>query len=102
MHSIIENNKQQIIELCKEHHVKELYAFGSVIREDFNDTSDVDLLYRFYENELSDSVYANNFFDFKDKVTSLLRREVDLVAYDFLSNPYFIRVVEKAKEKIYG
>ena len=102
MHPIIENNKQRIIALCKEHHAKELYAFGRVTRDDFNDTSDVDLLYRFYENEIPDTVYANNFFYLKDKVTALLSREVDLIAYNFLSNPYYIKVVEKEKKKIYG
>lgn len=102
MHPIIENNRQQIITICQKHFVKELYAFGSITRKDFNNESDIDLLYRFYENKIPENKYADNFFEFKENIQSALKREVDLVAYDFLTNSYFIKVVEQEKEKIYG
>lgn len=34
----------QIQELCKTNKVKTLFAFGSVTREDFNESSDIDLV----------------------------------------------------------
>ena len=102
MHPIIENNKNQIAALCRKHFVKELYAFGSVTRNDFQNDSDIDFLYRFYENDIPEKDYADNFFTFKEEIQSTLKRDVDLIAYDFLKNPYFIKIVEKEKEKIYG
>ncbi len=32
---------------CREHHIRKLAFFGSVLREDFNDSSDVDVLVEF-------------------------------------------------------
>ena len=69
MNSIIENNKQQIMELCKKHHVKKLYVFGSVMREDFSRESDIDFLYEFDTSKINfddldnaEYDYVNNFF----------------------------------------
>jgi len=41
----------QIQELCKKNKVKTLFAFGSVIRYDFNDNSDIDLVVDIDEND---------------------------------------------------
>jgi len=35
---------EEIQELCKANKVKTLFAFGSVIRDDFNENSDVDFV----------------------------------------------------------
>lgn len=37
----------ELAEYCKEHHVKRLSLFGSVLRPDFRPTSDVDVLVEF-------------------------------------------------------
>ena len=41
MNNIITKNASKIIATCKKHKVKELYAFGSVVRDDFNINSDI-------------------------------------------------------------
>lgn len=41
---------EEIQILCIGNKVKSLFAFGSVIRDDFNDNSDIDLVVDFNEN----------------------------------------------------
>lgn len=87
--------------LCSAYKVKNLYAFGSVLTDKFNDNSDVDFLVSFTSDvDLLD--YADNFFDFRDDVKLLLGREIDLVEESSISNPYFMKEVNKNKVHIYG
>ena len=44
---LIESNLNQIQVLCAKHRVKNLFVFGSVLRETFNSMSDVDFLVDF-------------------------------------------------------
>ena len=37
-------SREEIINFCKQNHIQELSVFGSVLREDFNRTSDIDFL----------------------------------------------------------
>ena len=97
---ILKNNLEQVAALCKAHNVEKLYAFGSVCTDNFNEESDVDLLYRF-NKDVSLESYADNFFDFHEKLESIFNREVDLVAEEYLSNPYFIKVMNKTKTSVY-
>jgi len=82
MNSIIENNKQQIIELCKKHHVKNLFVFGSVMRTDFNTDSDIDFLYEFDTSKINfddldkaEYDYVNNFFFFPGRFRKFIEKE---------------------------
>jgi len=40
-------NKHQIAAFCREHHIRRLALFGSVLRPDFHPDSDVDVLVEF-------------------------------------------------------
>jgi predicted nucleotidyltransferase len=59
----IDLHTDRLIELCDQHRVKELYAFGSVLTNKFNEKSDIDLLIQFQQMELYD--YPDNFMDLK-------------------------------------
>jgi predicted nucleotidyltransferase len=98
---ILKDNLDKVAVLCKEHQVEKLYAFGSVCTDKFNDESDVDFVYRF-SNNISLEAYADNFFDFLFKLQALFKREVDLVSEEYLSNPHFIKVMNRTKTPIYG
>jgi len=39
--------KDQIAEFCRRHHIRWLAVFGSALRSDFNETSDIDILVEF-------------------------------------------------------
>ena len=55
--------KLEINELCENHKVRSLYAFGSVLSSNFNTNSDIDLIVEFNDIDVKD--YADNYFDFK-------------------------------------
>ncbi|MDP3945565.1 MAG: nucleotidyltransferase domain-containing protein [Lutibacter sp.] len=90
----------EIIKLCKEHKVKSLYAFGSVLTDKFNDESDIDLIVDFVNMEVED--YADNYFDFKFSLQDILKRPIDLLEEKSIKNPYFRKAVNQKKQLVYG
>ena len=77
-----------------------MYLFGSALNANFNKKSDVDLLVKFKEIELSE--YFDNFMNFKEKLELLFGREVDLLEEQTLRNPILIKSINKSKELVYG
>jgi predicted nucleotidyltransferase len=92
----------QIIALCEKHKVLQLYVFGSILTDRFNKDSDVDFTVIFDRSALPLLVYGENYFDFKFALENLLKRDVDLVVYDSIKNPYFKRNLDRNKELVYG
>lgn len=97
---IIDNNIDDLKKLCTMYNVEKMYLFGSALNSNFNDKSDVDLLVKFKEIELSK--YFDNYMDFKEKLEFLFGREVDLLEEQALRNPILIKSIDKSKELIYG
>jgi len=97
----IKNKIPQLILLCKKYHVEKMYLFGSATTEEFNENSDIDLLVSF-QDSVGLEEYADNYFDLMFEIEDMLKRKVDLVAENTLSNPYFIRSVEQTKQLIYA
>ena len=100
MKSILANKKDDLKRICQLLNVKRLYAFGSVVKGNFRDDSDIDFLISFAEN-LSPEEYADNYFSLHYKLRELFNREIDIVTERTLSNPYFIESVNESKELIY-
>lgn len=46
---MIEIPHHQLAELCRRHHIRRLALFGSILRDDFQESSDVDVLVEFAE-----------------------------------------------------
>ncbi len=99
--NLITNNIQKIFDLCKIYRVKNLYAFGSILTDRFNDESDIDMLVNF-NHEIDHNNYADNFIDFYNALKGLFLREVDLVDESSIKNPYFKQELEETKYLIYG
>lgn len=99
--NLIEKNSTAIIALCKTHHVAKLFAFGSVLRTDFNAASDVDFIVYFDTSTIRDG-YVNNYFHFRQSLEQLLERPVDLLEGKAIKNPYFKQTVDATKHLIYG
>lgn len=100
MHTIITDHIDEIARLCRQHGVGLLYAFGSVCTEKFGEQSDIDLLVSFQQMSFGD--YADNYFSLANKMEALLGRPVDLITDKSLSNPYFIKSLNRTKTLIYG
>ncbi len=86
--------------LCILYNVEKMYLFGSALNANFNKKSDLDLLVKFKEIELSE--YFDNFINFKEKLELLFGREVDLLEEQTLRNPILIKSINKSKELVYG
>jgi len=97
---LIDKNRKTLKSLCQKHKVEKLYLFGSATNDDFTENSDIDLLVRFNPIELSG--YFENYTTFKQKLTQLFKREVDLVEEQALKNPILINAIHKNRELIYG
>jgi uncharacterized protein len=89
-----------IQELCRTNKVKSLFAFGSVTRDDFNESSDVDLVVDFDEND--PFKYTDLYFGLKAKLEAILKRQVDLLEERAIRNRLFKRQLDETKVKIYG
>lgn len=97
---LIDDNKKELIDLCKSHHVNELYLFGSILTDKFHDKSDIDLLIQFSSVNLKD--YFDNYMNFKESLEKLFNRSVDLVENQTIKNPIFRKIVDRDKKLIYG
>ena len=60
---------EQIQELCKSNKVKTLFAFGSVLRDDFSENSDIDLVVDIDEKD--PFKYTDIYFNLKSKLEDL-------------------------------
>ncbi len=76
-----------------------LYIFGSALTDRFTDDSDVDFLVEFENVDIQD--YFDNYMDFKEKLETLLNRQVDLVENQAIRNPIFRKVIDRDKRLVY-
>lgn len=98
--NIVDQNIEGIKSLCKKHNVRKLFAFGSVLTGEFTNTSDIDLIVDFQDVDLY--YYADNYFDLKDSLEGLLKREVDLLEDKAINNPFLRQSIESSKQLVYG
>jgi len=97
---IVDKNAEQIGLLCRKYSVKELYVFGSALREDFGACSDIDLAVVFSRSGVAGSF--DQYFDFKTEMELLLQRPVDLVCAVSIRNSIFRRELDETKRLIYA
>jgi len=100
MQFLLKNKILEIKQLCKVLKINKLYAFGSVMSNNFNEDSDVDFIFSFSE-KLTIEQYTNNYFNLHSKLKDILKREIDLITEKSLSNPYLIESINKNKVLIY-
>jgi uncharacterized protein len=92
--------QKDLDKLCENHKVKTLYAFGSVLTDEFNTKSDIDLIVDFKQIPLED--YADNYFDFKFSLQDIFQRPIDLLEDKAIKNPYLRQSVNQYKQLVYG
>lgn len=99
--TLLDKYSYDIHKLCKNHKVKKLYAFGSVLTDQFSETSDVDFIVDF-DNIVDTASYADNYFDFKFSLEDMLNRPIDLLEEKAIKNPYFKKAVSEKRQLVYG
>ncbi len=86
--------EERLRQFCRDHHIRRLALFGSVLREDFGEASDVDVLVEF----MPGCTPGLGFFGLQDELSSLFGRKVDLHTSGFLSPRFRDRVLASAAE----
>jgi hypothetical protein len=83
-------------EFCRKNRIRKLSLFGSVLRDDFTDESDVDVLVEFEEG----ARIGLAFFGMGDELSGIFGRKVDLVTEGFLSE-YIVQKVKREAVALY-
>lgn len=99
MTNIITDKIEEIRNLCRLYDIKHLYVFGSASTGQLKDESDIDFLISF--KDISIEQYTDNYFSLHYKFQDLFNRKIDLLTENSLSNPYFIKSIEKSKVLLY-
>ena len=70
-------------ELVSKYHVRSLGLFGSVVRDDFTESSDIDILVDFTQP------IGIEFIDLADFIEDQLNKKIDLVSRNGIKEKYF-------------
>ncbi|MHB0876447.1 MAG: nucleotidyltransferase family protein [Anaerolineae bacterium] len=73
----IKIDEAALAEICRRYEVSELSVFGSVLRDDFRETSDIDVLVEF---EPDASIGLIEYVRLQRELSELFGRKVDLVS----------------------
>lgn len=88
-----------LAELCRRWQVRELSLFGSVLRDDFGPTSDVDVLVEFLPGAPWSLL---DFVTLQDELASRFGRPVDLVERAAVRNPFVRRAIHDTAQQVYA
>ncbi len=97
---IIQRNLKQIREICQQHKVDRMFVFGSVLRSDFTENSDIDIMVKFDAFDLY--YYFENLLSLKESLENVFKRKVDILEEQALKNPYLKKSIDNNKLLIYG
>jgi len=97
---ISEKNIKLIKQLCKEYKVKHFSVFGSVLTDKFSSESDIDFVVDFDEND--PIAYTDLYFQLKDKLEQILKRQIDLIEERGIKNSFFRKEIDESKVVLYG
>jgi uncharacterized protein len=95
----IEIPNEKIEEFCKKWKIKEFSLFGSVLREDFRQDSDVDILVTLDE-DAPWSLFE--WVDMIDELKTIFGRDIDLVEKTAIENPFRRYNILKSHKVVYA
>lgn len=91
----------EVAEICRKHHVQQLFVFGSAARDDFDPLrSDLDLLVEFEPGYIPKSSWLT--LDIEVELEELFQRKIDLLTPGSLRNPYLVRQIHSDRQAIYA
>jgi predicted nucleotidyltransferase len=88
-----------IVLLCEKYSINELSIFGSSIRDDFTQSSDVDILVSFVNNS---EITLFDIMDLERELSQVFKRDVDVVEKESLKNPIRKNRILSTREIIYA
>ncbi|MBL4586724.1 MAG: nucleotidyltransferase domain-containing protein [Flavobacteriales bacterium] len=97
---VFEGKRQSIEQMCTENKVRSLFVFGSAVRNELTEDSDIDLL---VDIESTDPFeYTDNYFNLLEQLQKLLKRPIDLLESRGLKNRFLKAEIDKTKVPLYG
>jgi hypothetical protein len=93
-----EFDESVLIEIAKKFNVNEIYVFGSILGNDFDEKSDVDILISFKDN-INHSYF--DLLELKENLSMVLNKPVDLIEKKSLINPYRRKEILATARMIY-
>jgi predicted nucleotidyltransferase len=101
MLELITDRREQLVELCRRHHVRTLELFGSAADGNFDPgRSDLDFLVDFLP--LPPGKRAPAYFGLLQGLQDLYQRKIDLVTARAIRNPYFLKAVNQSRKVLYA
>ena len=90
IHNEIRKNLSLFSDICKNHGIKSLYAFGSSVTEQLVEMEDMDPLEK-----------GEKLLSLWDKLEDFFQRKVDLLTQKSLKNPFLLENIDKTKILLY-
>lgn len=94
-------NRDDFVALCRNHHVKQMYAFGSSVSDEFDpEKSDIDLLVEIDETDPISK--GEKILSLWDRLEEFFNRKVDLLTDLSIRNKILRDSIDSTKVLIYG
>jgi len=94
--NVSDENFKRLEELCHRYKVKRLEFFGSVLRNDFDENSDIDVLVEFYPDA---KIGYIDFYSLEKQLSNIFKRKIDLVSKAGLRQKQRRQMVINKREK---
>jgi|SRR3569833_27534 len=98
--TLLQQHTDQIKQLCTSHHVRSLFAFGSVVSNTMTAESDIDLVVDI--DRIDPLEYSDDYFALKFQLEHMFERPVDLLEAKSIRNPVLRKQIDSTKMLVYG
>jgi len=96
---LLKKHIEELINACNIYQVEKLYIFGSILRRDFDDKSDIDFIVSLTSKDPVE--YAENYFNLKFELEKIFNRKIDLLEQKAIKNKTFENIINKEKKLVY-
>ena len=97
---LIQKYKKELYKACLTFKVEELYAFGSILTDAFNQDSDIDFIVSLLSDDPIE--YAENYFELKFELERIFKRKIDLLEQKAVRNKRFENLINQKKMLVYA
>jgi predicted nucleotidyltransferase len=99
LHQRLNIGEEEILGFCNRWQIAELSVFGSVLRADFTDNSDIDLMVAFQPGAAWSLL---DWVQMRDELHAMLGRRVDILEKRALRNPFRRHAILNSAQVIYA
>jgi uncharacterized protein len=101
MNELIVKQLDTLRQIARRHKVHRLDLIGSATRADFSSSnSDLDFVVEFDDLQTHDA--SDRYFGLLHDLEDLFQRQIDLISYPAIRNPFFKQVVDQTRQVLYA